>query len=466
MPDQATSRPHSIQCIANRSAGLSYLCDCFAAHYPVDVPLSLEQGIYPLAGPVNVENIPPESDQAFLTNLGMTSDPSNDINGDGRAALSVIASNPGRLMYVVSKGAKKDSKLHHALRAENIGQSALAFNMAMVSSLLGGFRFRSTRSPEKAHSLKAAVPWVTNDALGRPGNGNGNGVGTYNYEQGAYAIPTNDVSHATFNFDQQFNEKFNQQPRLPTNKEFEREDNDNFGISWGIMIEKLNSRNSIKFWCKPISGRTCDKCKVEWDRKDWIEQWRIYEGMEAGIYEGLEVIEAPTADISWTYRPEPLASHSQYTYIPSLPCSVLEFTFHPEQTDSEFVIICNYHQLVISAHAKNFSQSPALRSQYLFFLRVADNMKLDRHTAKDLYNWIAEPLLHKFGHVLEVKGGLILHDFLFPKVLRYDIRGEGETLVTITSEETNEVPSIFGIDLSEDICMAWPQYGPKDIHLP
>lgn len=102
--------------------------------------------------------------------------------------------------------------------------------MAIVSSLLGGFRFRSTRSLEKAHPRKMVEPRVTNDAFGRLSTGNGNNFGAYNLDQEAYAIPMYDDSHATLNHDLQFSqypdEQFNQQSVRPRNNQFNFNDDD------------------------------------------------------------------------------------------------------------------------------------------------------------------------------------------------------------------------------------------------
>ncbi|KAG5750139.1 hypothetical protein H9Q70_007203 [Fusarium xylarioides] len=151
---------------------------------------------------------------------------------------------------------------------------------------------------------------------------------------------------------------------------------------------------------------------------------------------------------------------------PPPPWSVLEFTFHNEKTDSELVIMCNYHKFIISISTDSFSQSAALESKYLFFLKVAENFELDGYTVEDFYEWIAEPLLPKFRQVPEVTANLTLQDFLFPKTSRYDIRGEGETLVAIPSDGSEDVDPIFGINLPGKSCAPWPQHHQKDIQLP
>ncbi|RKK81126.1 hypothetical protein BFJ68_g17660 [Fusarium oxysporum] len=151
---------------------------------------------------------------------------------------------------------------------------------------------------------------------------------------------------------------------------------------------------------------------------------------------------------------------------PPPPWSVLEFTFHNEETDSELVIMCNYHKFIISISSDSFSQSPALESKYLFFLKVAENFELDGYTVEDFYDWIAEPLLPKFRQLPEVTASLTLQDFLFPETSRYNMRCEGETLVAIPSDGSDDVAPIFGIDLPEESCVSWPQHDPKDIQLP
>lgn len=79
--------------------------------------------------------------------------------------------------------------------------------------------------------------------------------------------------------------------------------------------------------------------------------------------------------------------------------SVIEFTFSDQDTDTEFIVLCNGKRLLIHLSADNFSESPSLKSQYLFFLRVAEEFELEGHTVDDFYDWILEPflpLLHSF----------------------------------------------------------------------
>lgn len=146
--------------------------------------------------------------------------------------------------------------------------------------------------------------------------------------------------------------------------------------------------------------------------------------------------------------------------------SVIEFSFSSRDTDSELVVMCNYRQFIISASADSFSQSPALKSKYLFFLEVADNYELDGYTLEDFYDWIIEPLLPKFRQLPEITSTLTLQHFLFPETDKYDIRGDGEQLVVIPSSDSSDITPIFGIPLPEEKCATWPHYHPKDVQLP
>ncbi|KAF5971648.1 cocaine esterase [Fusarium bulbicola] len=121
----------------------------------------------------------------------------------------------------------------------------------------------------------------------------------------------------------------------------------------------------------------------------------------------------------------------------SPPWSVLEFTFSSQDTDTEFVVMCNYRQFIISASADSFSKSAALRNKYLFFLKVADNYELDGYTLEDFYDWIVEPLLPEFRELPEITSTLTLHHFLFPKTHKYDIREDEDQLVAVPSNDSN-----------------------------
>ncbi|KAI1037610.1 hypothetical protein LB503_009448 [Fusarium chuoi] len=135
-------------------------------------------------------------------------------------------------------------------------------------------------------------------------------------------------------------------------------------------------------------------------------------------------------------------------------------------TDTEFVVMCNYRQFIIHASADSFSQSPTLKNKYLFFLKVADNYELDGYTLEDFYDWIIEPLLPEFRQVPEITTPLTLHHFLFPETHRYNIRGDGDELVSVPSKDNSEVTPIFGIHLPEETCAPWAWYDPKEIQLP
>ncbi|QGI68592.1 hypothetical protein CEK26_012551 [Fusarium fujikuroi] len=148
------------------------------------------------------------------------------------------------------------------------------------------------------------------------------------------------------------------------------------------------------------------------------------------------------------------------------PWSVLEFTFSAKDTDTEFVVMYNYRQFIIHASADSLSQYPTLKNKYLFFLKVADKYELDGYTLEDFYDWIIEPLLPELRQVPEMTAPLTLQHFLFPETRRYDIRGDGDKLVAFQSKDSNEVTSIFGIHLPEEICAPWAWYDPKDVHLP
>jgi hypothetical protein len=146
---------------------------------------------------------------------------------------------------------------------------------------------------------------------------------------------------------------------------------------------------------------------------------------------------------------------------PPPPWSVIEFSFSSQDTDSELVIMCNYRQFIISASADSFSQSPALKSKYLFFLEVADNYELDGYTLEDFYDWVVEPLLPKFRQLPEITSTLTLEHFLSPETHRYNIRGDGEELVVVPSDDSTEMTAMFGIQLPEESCAPWPSLPPE-----
>lgn len=140
--------------------------------------------------------------------------------------------------------------------------------------------------------------------FGRFGTGNRNNVDTYNLHQGVYGISMNGEPCATLNFDPQFSQNFNQQFDQRFENVFDCEDNESMRIPRNVMLDELNSPNSIEFWCKRTSkGFQCticnapplktkwnlkrhvqknEECKKVWDQKKSKEQWIIFSGKAAG----------------------------------------------------------------------------------------------------------------------------------------------------------------------------------------
>lgn len=162
---------------------------------------------------------------------------------------------------------------------------------AMVSSMLGVFRFRSARSLERAHPWKVKIPWITNNTFQRHETRVGNNIYPYDLTQGEYAVLTNGVSHSISNS--------NGHSGQSTDTGLGYQHNENMGISYDHVLQVLEAPKSSKFWCKrtssgpqcTICGQKCSRednlkrhvrsrvCEKEWNRKTWIEQWIILEGM-------------------------------------------------------------------------------------------------------------------------------------------------------------------------------------------
>ncbi|KAJ9427816.1 hypothetical protein QL093DRAFT_2574072 [Fusarium oxysporum] len=74
MSDQIPSQSHFNQCITTEKGEPAYEGDCFAAHYQVYLPVSLEPGTYQHPSAVDAQNISSESYQSFLNNTVLSSD--------------------------------------------------------------------------------------------------------------------------------------------------------------------------------------------------------------------------------------------------------------------------------------------------------------------------------------------------------------------------------------------------------
>ncbi|KAK2484281.1 hypothetical protein H9L39_06073 [Fusarium oxysporum f. sp. albedinis] len=206
MSDQIPSQSHFNQCITTEKGEPAYEGDCFAAHYQVYLPVSLEPGTYQHPSAVDAQNISSESYQSFLNNTVLSSD----------------------------------------------------------HLKLGAVR----------HDTRV-----------------GNNIYPYDLTQGEYAVLTNGVSHSISNS--------NEHSGQSTDTGLGYQHNENTGISYDHVLKVLEAPKSSKFWCKrtsngpqcTICGQKCSRednlkrhvrsrvCEKEWNRKTWIEQWIILEGM-------------------------------------------------------------------------------------------------------------------------------------------------------------------------------------------
>ncbi|RYO86423.1 hypothetical protein DL766_005968 [Monosporascus sp. MC13-8B] len=145
--------------------------------------------------------------------------------------------------------------------------------------------------------------------------------------------------------------------------------------------------------------------------------------------------------------------------------SVLEFTFSNRNTNSELMVMCNHRRFIIRLFADNFSQSPLLKSRYLFFLEVAEKFEKDGYTVEDFYDWIVEPLLPVFRELPENVAGSTLQEFLFPETHVYTLRADGERVAAIPYDEKETMAPVFGVYLPNNICTPSPSFEPWEVQV-
>jgi hypothetical protein len=76
-----------------------------------------------------------------------------------------------------------------------------------------------------------------------------------------------------------------------------------------------------------------------------------------------------------------------------------------------------------------------------------------------------EPLLPILRELPEITASVALQDFLFPETYTYDLRAEGEMILAIPSDRSENARPFFGASLPDASCASWPQFKPRDIQL-
>jgi hypothetical protein len=147
------------------------------------------------------------------------------------------------------------------------------------------------------------------------------------------------------------------------------------------------------------------------------------------------------------------------------PWNVIEFTFSKTDSDSELVVMCNGRCFIIQLFADQLSES--LRDQYLFFLRVAENLELDGLYVQDFWNWAVEPLIPFFRAVGpdDKARQPTLDNFLFPETFVYTLRAVSGQLIPEPKDRNHaeHVEPRFGIPLADGICAPWAYFLPSEI---
>ncbi|PWI66191.1 hypothetical protein PCL_05409 [Purpureocillium lilacinum] len=153
---------------------------------------------------------------------------------------------------------------------------------------------------------------------------------------------------------------------------------------------------------------------------------------------------------------------------PPPPWTLVEFTCSDKDTDVEFIISCSRTFFSLTSTAANFSDSPLLEQQYLFFVEVARNVELDGCTIEDFYDWAVEPLLPVLRSMPPIEEGpSFLDDYLFPKTMAYTLGANSGKLTAVPSQSSlgKEPQSRFGVVLSDETSSGWTSFHPREIQL-
>ncbi|QYT00356.1 Protein kinase domain-containing protein [Trichoderma simmonsii] len=128
-------------------------------------------------------------------------------------------------------------------------------------------------------------------------------------------------------------------------------------------------------------------------------------------------------------------------------------------------MMCHQHRFILRPSVEQFAASPELREKYLFFLNVAENIELDGYTVDDFYDWVAEPMLPIFRELPPRDNiGSTLDEFLFPETEVYEVLADGDKMVAIQQEESEDISQVFGVSFPEDTDFTpWPTFKPSEI---
>lgn len=131
--------------------------------------------------------------------------------------------------------------------------------------------------------------------------------------------------------------------------------------------------------------------------------------------------------------------------------------------------MCNGKRLFIHLFADNFSESPSLKDQYLFFLKVANEFELEGHTVDDFYDWVIKPFLLLLRAITPIDPGAkpTLYDFFFPETTVYTlsvVAGELAPRIYEADEDDAEWAE-NGVPLPEELCSSWPSFRLSEIEI-
>lgn len=150
--------------------------------------------------------------------------------------------------------------------------------------------------------------------------------------------------------------------------------------------------------------------------------------------------------------------------------TVIEFTFSDEETDTEFIILCNGKRLIVRLFEDNFSESPRLKGQYLFFLRVAEEFELEGQTVEDFYDWVVEPFLPMLRAIppLAEDATPTLEQIFFPETTLYTLEvvaGELSPILYEADGETEDDWVMFGAPVEDELASPWQSFRPSEIEI-
>jgi hypothetical protein len=150
-------------------------------------------------------------------------------------------------------------------------------------------------------------------------------------------------------------------------------------------------------------------------------------------------------------------------------CTVNNFTFSVNDTDSSLTVIFCGIRMYIDIFATNLELSPKRLSEYLHFLKVADACELDGITVEDFYDWALEGCDSTFSQIVRpiLPTAPTLADYLYPETHCYYLHADEHDTLQLIATANYPIRRVApGIRVSNgSFSSLWPSFTASQVKI-